>query len=160
MSRPEKRPLIAAVLAQLKEELAHLEAATQAALSAATDEESRPENQYDTRALEASYLAAAQGKRVQDVKRMIAVLEDFPVREMSGPLGSGSLAEVETEGRKLWYFLLPFGAGVAAGSNGHKVTVVTIDSPLGKLLMGKKPGDLVALPRPGGAKEYEILEAF
>lgn len=143
--------------AELQAELAHLEQATKAALSAATDEESRPENQYDTRALEASYLAAAQGKRVLDLKRMLGMIEGFPVSENNGPASSGSLVEVDSEGKQNWYFLLPFGAGVSAISGGHKVAVVTLDSPLGQALSGKKAGDMAELPRPGGPKEFEIL---
>lgn len=143
--------------AELESELAHLEQATKAALSAATDEESRPENEYDTRALEASYLAAAQGKRVLELKKMLGVIESFPASENSGPISSGSLVETESEGKRAWYFLLPFGAGVSAVSAGQKVAVVTLDSPLGKVLAGKRAGDLAELPRPGGAKEFEIL---
>ena len=160
MPIPQKRELLDAVRMELHSELAHLEQATKAALAAATDEESRPENQYDTRALEASYLAAAQGKRVQELKKMLNLLEQFPLSENSAVISSGSLAEVESEGKKSWYFLLPFGAGVSAESNGQKVAVATIDSPLGQLLIGKKAGELAELPRPGGAKEFEILGVF
>jgi transcription elongation GreA/GreB family factor len=160
LAAPSKQELLRSVKVELQAELAHLEQATKAALSAATDEESRPENEYDTRALEASYLAAAQGKRVLELKRMLGVIEAFPVNENNGPAGSGSLVEVESEGKRNWYFLLPFGAGVSAVSGGHKVAVVTLDSPLGRALLGKKAGDLAELPRPGGPKEFEILGVF
>lgn len=157
MATPNKQELLLAVKRELQAELAHLEQATKAALSAATDEESRPENEYDTRALEASYLAAAQGKRVLEIKRMLGVIETFPSAATSGPIVSGSLVEVESEEKTSWYFLLPFGAGVSASSSGQKVAVVTLDSPLGRALLGKKAGDVAELARPGGPKEFEIL---
>lgn len=159
MAIPSKEELLRAVKTELQAELAHLEQATKAALSAATDEESRPENEYDTRALEASYLAAAQGKRVLELKRMLGMIESFPAVENSGPVSSGSLVEVESEGKRSWYFLLPFGAGVSAESSGQRVAVVTLDSPLGRALSGKRAGDMAELPRPGGPKEFEILSA-
>ena len=56
--------------------------------------------------------------------------------------------------------VLPFGAGVSAVSGGQKVAVVTLDSPLGKALSGKRSGDLAELPRPGGPKEFEFLGVF
>lgn len=157
MAIPSKQELLRSVKTELQAELVHLEQATKAALSAATDDESRPENQYDTRALEASYLAAAQGKRVLELKRMLAMLEAFPATESRGPASSGSLVEAESEGKQSWYFLLPFGAGVSASSSGQKVAVVTLDSPLGRALAGKRVGEVAELPRPGGPKEFEIL---
>lgn len=155
-----KKPLLASILLQLEEEASTLKLATQAALAAATDEESKPENQYDTRALEASYLAAAQGKRLQEVQRMIEVLRGFPAQSANPVVGSGSLLELSSEGKVFWYFLLPFGAGLGATIEGKKISVVTLDSPLGQALQGRKSGDAFEFNRPGGTKEYEILSVL
>jgi len=35
---------------------------------------------------------------------------------------------------------------------------ISISSPLGKALIGKKPGDEVVLQAPGGKRSYEILD--
>jgi len=152
-----KKELLQLVVGQLEEERKFLEAAAKASFQAATDDESRPENQYDTRALEASYLAAAQNKRLQEVGKMIHVLRNFPLRDPEGTVVSGSLLTLESEGEKYHYFLLPFGAGICLEKGGVRTTVVTADSPLGSQLMGKKMGDLVELKRAGGTKEFELL---
>ena len=153
-----KKALLAAVIAQLEEEKLFLQEATKAAIDAATSEESRPENVYDTRALEASYLAAAQGKRLQEVERTLNVLKSFPASERpQTQVGSGSMVELESEGKVFWYFLLPFGAGIQSEKNGVRTTVVTLDSPLGKLLLGKKVGETFTFAKPGGGRDYEIL---
>lgn len=154
-----KRQLLDKVIALLQEELDHLRAAAKAAHHAATAEESKPENQYDTFALEASYLAGAQARRVQDLEYMIEVLGSFPLHESVSVI-PGSLLEVESDGREFYYFLLPFGAGVSAEIGNKKATVVTLDSPLGKLFIGKKAGDSLAFSRAGAAKEYEILRVL
>lgn len=41
----------------------------------ATHEESRPEDKYDTRGLEAAYLASGQAKQAAEAKRAIAQYE-------------------------------------------------------------------------------------
>lgn len=152
-----KKELLQLVIAQLEEERNFLEASAKASFHAATDEENRPENQYDTRALEASYLAAAQNKRLQEVGKMIHVLRNFPLRASEGKVVSGSLLTLESEGEKFHYFLLPFGAGISLDKGGVRTTVVTVDSPLGTQLMGKKMGELVELKRAGGSREFEVL---
>jgi len=151
-----KKELLAKVVSTLQAEFETVSAAAKAAIHAATAEESQPENQYDTFALEASYLAAAQGRRVQELERMIQVLSSFPLAPCSN-VGSGSLLEVESDGQRFYYFLLPFGAGVSLEVSNKKATVVTLDSPLGQLFQGKKAGDTVEFTRGGAVKEYEIL---
>lgn len=152
-----KKELLQIVIQQLEDERKFLEASAKASYEAATGDESKPENQYDTRALEASYLAAAQNKRLQEVDKMIHVLRNFPLRPSEGTVVPGSLLTLESDGEKYHYFLLPYGAGLSLDKGGMRTTVVTVDSPLGSQLMGRKMGDLVELRRPGGAREFEIL---
>ncbi len=156
-----KKQILDSVLEQLEEECRFLRQAAKAAEEAATSEESKPENEYDTRALEASYLAQAQGKRLQELQKMMEHLKSFPTRENPGSLiASGSLVQVDSEGNTLWYFLLPWGAGLQAIANNEKITVVSLDSPLGLALQGKKAGDIFTFSRPKGSREYEILQVL
>ena len=37
---------------------------------------------------------------------------------------------------------------------------ISFEAPLGKALIGKEEGDVVKVPLPGGAREYEVLEIF
>ncbi len=155
--KPVKQTVLASILARLEEEAATLRLATQAALAAATDEENKPENQYDTRALEASYLAQGQAKRLEEMERALRVLRDFPLRPCTESVASGALVEAKSdagsEGKSSWFFLLPFGAGVTVEVSGQRVAVLTLESPLGREFFGKKIGDSCTFSR----KEYEIL---
>lgn len=58
----DKRALIKKIVAQLEAELALLTKAARSAHAEATHESSKAENKYDTRGLEASYLARGPRK--------------------------------------------------------------------------------------------------
>jgi transcription elongation GreA/GreB family factor len=155
-----KQAIFDSIVSQLEAEIGAQRTASRAAHAAATDEESKPENQYDTRALEAGYLAQAQSARVDEAERMLKVLKEFPLREHAegAPIVTGSLVHLESDGAELWYFLLPYGAGIKTETDGKEITVVSHDSPLGRLLLGKRVGDSFTFRKPGGDKEFEILD--
>jgi hypothetical protein len=97
-----KRELIQNFIAYLEDELQTLTAAAKATYEAATHEESKPENQYDTRALEASYLAGAQAQRVseiQDILRLFQTLE-FKTFTSHDRVLSTALVEVAIDDKK------------------------------------------------------------
>ena len=60
----DKAKLVETILKSLEKDLEVLREAEKSTREAATHEESKPENEYDTRGLEASYLAGAQSKRI------------------------------------------------------------------------------------------------
>jgi len=165
-----KKKVVSLLLAALDTECGALEASLEAAVDAATNEESKPENQYDTRALEASYLAGAQRERLQELKGMRVALAAMPVQSHApeGPIQTGSIVELESDGVTSVCFLLQFAAGYTVDFEGVKIRTVTTQSPLGQALMGKAPGDVIAIkvggPGSGGNKgrdrEYEIASVW
>ncbi|MBM4377421.1 MAG: GreA/GreB family elongation factor [Deltaproteobacteria bacterium] len=136
-----KRALRDELVARLASDLEALERAHRAALEAATHEEAKPENDKDTRALEASYLARGQAMRVEELRGAVAELSGWWPRDLDGdgPVALGALVEVEDDEATLRYFIAPHGGGalLAQGS----VKVVTARSPLGRALLGKRAGD-------------------
>lgn len=152
-----KPAVVAAVIAKLSEELNHQRLSAKAAQDAATGEESKPENQYDTRALEASYLADAQSQRVNALERAVKALQEMPSLGKFSAVNTGSLVEVSVDGLQKWFFLLPAAAGMVVEVAGHKISVLGHESPVGRALMGKAPGDSAEVTVPGGKKEYEIV---
>lgn len=94
-----KSAVVAAVLAKLEQELAQLRLSAKAAESAATDEESKPENEYDTRALEASYLAEAQLQRVAALERAVKALKEGPALGKFSSVTTGALVQAECDGQ-------------------------------------------------------------
>lgn len=145
-----KAEVTAAVLALFREELASLEHMTQLARDEATSPESRPENKYDTRATEASYLAAGQGQRLVALRRLVAFLET--------PAVSGlRLYALEGDGGPAWFLLAPDGGGRRVRIGGTEVVVVTGESPVGASLAGSHEGATVKIGLPGAQHEYEVV---
>ncbi|MGZ5278690.1 MAG: hypothetical protein ACXWC9_02035, partial [Pseudobdellovibrionaceae bacterium] len=90
-----KQVLIQKIVVHLEKELVALKEAAIATYEAATNEESKPENEYDTRGLEASYLAGAQAKRVGEIEELIFIYKDLHVRSFSPDESIASTALVE-----------------------------------------------------------------
>jgi len=153
-----KPAVIAAFLASARQELATAERANQMALDEATSPESRPENKYDTRSLESSYLAAGQGERVLSLKRWVAFLETLEPVD-SDRLGIGSLVELHGASGSAWFFLVPVGGGQKVSVEGVSIAAITAQSPLGSSLWGLEAGETVVVE---GARpqEWEIVRVF
>jgi len=66
-----KAEVISKILTYLQNELASLSTAAKNAHLAAIDDQSVAETQYDTLAIEASYLAEGQSRRVEALKKSI-----------------------------------------------------------------------------------------
>src|SRR4051795_10826976 len=106
-----KRRLVETIQIHLAEELATLVQAAKAAHEAATHEESKAEDQHDTRGLEASYLAGAQASRAAELRQQQHVFRTLALRDF-GPeesIGVGALVELEIDGKRSLYLLLPIG---------------------------------------------------
>jgi hypothetical protein len=155
-----KAAILKQLLALVEKDLASAKAAAKAAVENATGEESKPENQYDTRALEASYLAAGQNARVEELTRSLKNLRELPLRSYANglPIAAGALLEIGCECDTFTYFVLPGGAGLSVQDGSRKIQVLTPDSPLGRLVIGKTEGDTFDFTRAGARKEYEILK--
>src|SRR5437868_12820809 len=143
MKRIKKSELIGCIIEALHDSLAVLEKAARAAHAEATHESSKAENKYDTRGLEAAYLAGGQARQAREILESIATYESLALKEFAAdePIDLTALVEMESDGAKGWYFIGPKNGGLEVESGGKKVTVITPQSPLGQNLIGKKAGD-------------------
>lgn len=112
--RLEKREIILALEAEIARESAIIAKAARDARDAATHEESKPENDKDTRGLELSYLAGAQAKRVTELEKVTNSLKFMVLRHFSkgDAIDLSALVEVERNGAQLYYFVCSFGGGM------------------------------------------------
>lgn len=158
MSR--KRELVDLILANLNRELESITRSAQAAHEAATHEESKAEDQHDTRGLEASYLAGAQMARIEALKKTIASYQFAEFREFRSDegIGLGALVEVETNGKRSRYLLVGQGGGISVTQGGESIQVITPQAPLGEALMGRRKGDAVEVEGQKQIREYEIIQ--
>jgi len=127
---------------ELRARLLRLKEAAQEAHAAATDAGSKAESKYDTRNLEASYLASGQAKQVEELAEALRLLEAFDVMAVDGGGGSvmGSLVAM-SDGA--WYLLAPSAGGLEIEHEGREVTVLTPSSPLYQKLLGKYAGQTI-----------------
>ena len=154
----DKVELVKALHAQLEKEFQILKTAALATYEDATHEESKPENKYDTRALEASYLAGAQAERVSDVAELIGICRVLNVKKFSesDPIAIGALVEVESQEKTSFLFFLPKGGGVSFHYQNKKIQVITPTSPLGKAFLGMHASETVTVQTGSQKRIYEI----
>lgn len=157
-----KNELLQNIVSKLKEELRLITEAAQNTYDIATSQESKAENKYDTRGLEASYLAGAQAERVSEMKETIGVLESLKVKDFGkdAVIAFTALIDLEQNGKTQTVFFLPKGGGFKITHQGKAIQVVTPDSPLGEGLMGLSEGDVVDVDAGAKSKEFEIISVY
>jgi transcription elongation GreA/GreB family factor len=155
----DKRKLVSHIIGLLEQDLAALRAAALETYAAATGDESKPENKYDTRALEASYLAGAQAKRVLDIEASLNVYKALEIKTFTGKsrIESTAIVDVDHDGKELKVFLVPARGGMALTFEGVPLQVITPQSPLGEALLGLRVGDLAKIDKGTRQLEYDVL---
>ncbi|MBO9665347.1 MAG: GreA/GreB family elongation factor [Bdellovibrio sp.] len=155
----DKRKLIEHFRIELEKDLEILTASAKATMDSVAHEESKPENEYDTRGLEASYLARGQAKRIGEIKELLVVLKHANVKDF-GPddkISGTALVEVEHNGKVSFLFVMTHGGGVTVTFEGKKIQIVTPSSPLGEALLDLRAGDVAAVEQGDQVREYEII---
>lgn len=154
----DKSLLFQALTAELTKNLELALTAAKATYDIATHEDNKAENKYDTRGLEASYLAGAQAERVRDLKETLGVISTLKIKYFSGDdkIAQTALIKAEYNQKESWLLLLPKGGGQNFLFEGRSIKVITPESPLGELLVGKSVEDSVTL----NGKDYFILEVY
>jgi hypothetical protein len=155
----DKHGLIRALTATIEREIARAVETAEQARAGAVHAEARPENDKDTRALEASYLARGQAQRVVDLQIAAKQLAFMEVRDF-GPtdaIGLSALIELESDEETRWYLLACAGGGRRVEHAGLTVDVLTPESPLGRALVGRQQGDDLVLRAAGRERELSIV---
>lgn len=138
-----KQELLTSIVSKLVEELDMIVRAAQAAHAEATHEQSKAESKYDTRGLEASYLARGQSRQAAEME---AAIEEFrSIRPRQFGIGDaievGALVELDQKAERMVYFIGPRAGGTEVVYGGREILVITPQSPLGSQLLGRRAGD-------------------
>ena len=154
-----KRALIRKIIARLTEELEVYFRAANASRAEATHEQNKAESKYDTRGLEASYLARGQSRQAAEIESAIAEFEKLAARQLADgeAIDIGALVELEHGGENSFYFLGPRAGGTEVVHEKREILVITPQSPLGEQLMGRKQGDQPQLTFGGAKQAAKIL---
>jgi len=155
----KKKEIVDKIVAHLRDKVSlHLQAA-KTAHAEATHEENVAEDKYDTRGLEASYLAAGQSRQMAEVAEAHQEYAALFVKKFkpSDPVDISALVVLESRGEKSHYFFGPSAGGVEVDVEGKTIMVVTPKSPLGEKLDGRKKGDTFKMKIGPFEDEYKVL---
>src|SRR5437868_1405509 len=132
-----KRAVIKKIVTRLMDELDVYLRAAQFSRAEATHESSKAENKYDTRGLEASYLARGQSKQAAEAAQAIEEFESLPVRDFvpGEAIDVGAFVELKSKRESSFYFIGPRAGGTEVIHEQREVLVITPQSPLGQQLV-------------------------
>jgi transcription elongation GreA/GreB family factor len=154
----KKQAVIKKIIAQLNADVAIYYKAALTAREDATDPQSKAENKYDTRGLEASYLARGQSKQAAETEASIEEFQKMSVRAF-GPqeaINIGALVELEGKGETMLYFIATRAGGLEVVHEKREILVITPQSPLGQNVVGKRAGDKIKMEIAGTKSEYRV----
>jgi len=157
-----KSQLLKHIVAALGESLETLERAARASHDEATHESSRAEDKYDTRGLEAAYLAGGQARQAKEIMESMKLYSSLPTRNFapSDLIDLTAVVKLETDGTPFLYFIGPKSGGVEVNFDGEEITVITPQSPLGQNLVGKKSGQSWTAKLGNSNVKYKIAKVW
>lgn len=142
--RIDKKLLVSLIIKNLNQELSQAIKAANEAHAAAVDDQSIAETQYDTLAIEASYLAEGQSRRVQELQEALFDYQELTLVDFdeNKPIALSALVQLYTDSKKQhWFFIGPAAGGFRCQLNTQNITVITPKSPIGNVLMREFEGD-------------------
>jgi transcription elongation GreA/GreB family factor len=155
----EKAAIRDALVERLRAECDKARASADETRKGATHEESRAENDKDTRGLEASYLARGQAKRVEELEEAITRVRVMELPDYTDrPVGLGALVEALVDGDERTFFLAPAGGGEKLEVDRCTIHVLTPASPVGRALIGKRADDELELRIARQVRFYELTD--
>ncbi len=154
----EKSKIIKCLIDAVKKELDAIQSEAQTTKKYRESEDLKSEGKYDTRSIEAGYLAAGQLQRVEELKLELQMLEEIPSREFSpnDPIAIGALVEIEYNKQSRNYFISPTAGGTMLQIDGETVLVISVFSPIGNEALDLKVGDSFEVQTPKEVREYTI----
>lgn len=159
MKHPRKENILQKLKETLDHELAQCEAAAKSTRDLATQADLKQEGKYDTRAIEASYLASAQQKRVEEIKMELQLLDELDLKK-STTVQMGSLVELEFNNKSRFYFLTSIEGGALLEVDGFAVMSISVFSPLGSEALGLKIGESFEVETPKESRLYNVKTIY
>lgn len=157
----DKKKIVDALIEKLNAELVEVESAAKSTKDLVTADDLKSEGKYDTRAIEASYLASAQNKRVEEIKLDIQMLEDLSLT--IGPalkMQLGSLGLIACNQQERFYFLSTTSGGSMLMIDNNPILVISVFSPIGDAALGHGPGESFEVETPKETRLYKVQSVY
>ncbi len=157
----DKKKIVEVLIEKLNSELKEVEGAAKSTRDLAVAPDLKSEGKYDTRAIEAGYLASAQSKRVEEIKMDIQMLEDLASQiEPAQRLQLGSLGLINCNGQERLYFLSSTSGGSMLMVDNQPILVISVFSPIGDAALGLGVGESFEVETPKETRQYDIVEVY
>ena len=151
-----KQQLLQQVITLLETDFEGLSTAAAQTHKESTSAESKQEGKYDTRGLEASYLADAQAEQVVLLQENIVRLKTLEMEDDPDIVKPGCIVILSSDTSDHQFFLLPAGGGIELQYEDQPLIVITPESPLGELILGKSITDTLTTTQLGEVFISEI----
>lgn len=144
-----KSDILDQIRAELRARLERLSKAAFEAHAAATDPGSKAEGKYDTRSLEASYLAAGQARQVDELAASVRVFDTLAVPDFKtdDEIDAGALVRADLNRETAYFLLVPTCGGMVITCDDREITLLTPESALYQKLVGMRAGEALDLPQ-------------
>jgi len=139
---------------QLQSEFDQAKAAYATSRTHATSGEMKSEGKYDTRSIEAGYLASAQKRRVDELEQELKLLDEIDLSLSPDTVSVGSLVEIEFNEIARLYFISSTSGGTMMETDDGVVLVISAFSPIGVEVIGLGRGDSFDVEIKGETREY------
>jgi transcription elongation GreA/GreB family factor len=159
----DKKAVIALIIENVKQELHQAINAANEAHAAAVDDQSIAETQYDTLAIEASYLAEGQSRRVNDLQETLLKYQQLPLVDFdeNKAIALSAIVQLDADIEKNnWFFIGPSAGGFRCNLNQKNITVITPESPLGLVLVGEFTGEYIEVMLGSGKLRDYIANVY
>ena len=153
----DKETVLEKIIDSLQSELETYIRAAKFSHAEATAEENRAENKYDTRGLEASYLAAGQANKVVELEAAISSFGELKDKPANESVEIGALVEIAQKGSAELYYIGPTAGGTEVEIDGAEILIITPESPLGRQLTGLEAGQKSTLDLAGRKQRVQVL---
>lgn len=165
-----KQKLLTLLCDHLQQDINATMTAVNEAHALASHEQSKPENQYDTLALEAAYLAHGQSERIAALQRQLTLLNHFEFSDYNDAsrISIGALVGLEEvtqgfQGEFQWLWIVPVAGGITLmyqdpNKLDLSISSITPEAPLAIKLIGCYVGDHFELQLGYKKKQFEVVE--
>ncbi len=155
-----KKEILQSIIGHLSKEIDSYHSITKKEKDFANNNEMKQEGKYDTRKVEAGYLASAQLRRLEELNIHLNKYQSFKPIDHSAyeHIRLGSLIQCLHEKKVFYYFLSPISGGLQLKNGEVQVKVISSLSPIGKKVIGLGRSDSFELVLKKEKKLFSIIE--
>lgn len=130
-----KEELLNLVILNIEEKLFEAKKVLEASFELVKSGDLKSESKWDTRGIEAGYLASAQERRFREIELELLGLKNLKdKKENKNLIGIGSIVETEDKN----YFITPTTGGIKIELNKKLYHIISIGSPMAKKLLDEE----------------------